>query len=81
MQNSQSQVALTQAALEAWGNKTITWGKKHPGKTFVQVYEEDANYVKWVLARIGSLGEEIEDFANYAVTRQRLEAAAMNAPP
>ena len=39
MQNSQSQVALTQAALEAWGNKTITWGKKHPGKTYVSTYE------------------------------------------
>jgi hypothetical protein len=79
--NANSQVALTQQALDNWGQKKITWGKKHPGKTFVQVYEEDANYVKWVLARIGSLGEEIEDFANYAVTRQRLEVAAMNAPP
>jgi len=79
--NANSQVALTQQALVNWGQKKISWGKKHPGKTYFQVYEEDASYVKWVLARIGSLGEEIEDFANYAVTRQRLEAAAMNAPP
>ena len=39
--NSHGQLALTQAALEAWGNKVIASGKKHPGKRYV---------TKWVLS-------------------------------
>eukprot|EP00435_Cladocopium_sp_Y103_P019549 s1700_g4.t1 len=75
-----NQVALTQQALINWGQKKITWGKKHMSKAYHQVYEADSGYVKWVLARVGSLGEDIEDFANYALTRQRLETAALNVP-
>ena len=77
VQNSQSQVALTQAALEAWGNKTITWGKKHPGKTYVSTYDSDPGYTKWILSRISNLGEDMEDYANYAMTRRHLEEAAL----
>ena len=36
--NNHGQIALTQAALEAWGAKNITWGRKHTGKTFVATY-------------------------------------------
>jgi len=72
------QVALTQQALTSWGQKKVTWGKKHPGKTYQVVYDGDQGYVKWVMARLGNLSEDVEDFANYAVTRQRLEMAAMN---
>ena len=75
--NSQGQLALTQAALEAWGNKVIAWGKKHPGKTYVQVYDTDPGYTKWVLSRMSSLSEDMEDYANYALTRHRLEEAAL----
>ena len=75
--NSQGQLALTQAALEAWGNKVIAWGKKHPGKMYVQVYDTDPGYTKWVLSRMSSLSEDMEDYANYALTRQRLEEAAL----
>jgi hypothetical protein len=76
-QNPQGQVALTQAALEAWGNKTITWGKKHPGKTYVSTYDSDPGYTKWILSRISNLGEDMEDYANYAMTRRHLEEAAL----
>ena len=74
-----NQIALTQQALHSWGQKVINWGKKHPGKTFQTVYETDNSYVRWVLARMGNMNEEMEDFGNYALTRQRLEAAALNA--
>lgn len=75
--NNHGQIALTQAALEAWGNKNITWGRKHTGKTYVATYESDPGYNKWILARMDSLTGEMEDFANYVNTRQRLEEAAM----
>ena len=77
-----NQVALTQTALESWGQEVVTWGKKNKGQVYVDVYEKDVGYVKWVLARVGNLHEDIEDFANYAITRRRLENVAMqNARP
>lgn len=72
-----NQVALTQTALESWGQKAVTWGRKNKGQVYVDVYEKDPGYVKWVLARVGNLHEDIEDFANYAITRRRLENVAM----
>ena len=72
-----NQIALTQTALESWGQKQVTWGKKNKGQVYVNVYEKDAGYVKWVLARVRNLHEDIEDFANFAITRQGLENVAM----
>ena len=74
--NSNQQLALTQATLDSWGNKVVTWGKKHKGDTYVTTYEKDGGYVQWILARTGSLNQELEDFANYAITRRRLEEVA-----
>jgi len=74
--NDQNALALTNAALEQWGAKLITWGKKHTGKTFRQTYEGDPGYVRWCQARSGSLHEDIADFLNYAITRQRLQTMA-----
>ena len=72
-----NQLALTQTAFESWGQKVVTWGRKHKGHQYVAVYEQDVSYVKWVLARIGNLHEDVEDFNNYATARRRLEAVAM----
>ena len=72
-----NQVALTQTALETWGQKMVTWGRKHKGETYVRVYETDAGYVKWVMDREGNLHEEMEDFCNYITTRRRLEVMAL----
>ena len=76
--NDQTQVALRQAALDQWGNKVISWGRKHNGKTFRQVFEMDPGYIRWVQARAGNLHEDLEDFMNYANTRQRLQSMAQN---
>ena len=74
--NDQQQVALTQAALDQWGAKKITWGKKHSGKSFKEVFEGDPGYTRWVQARAGSLHEDLEDYMNYTITRQRLQVMA-----
>ena len=68
-----NQVSLTHTALAAWGQKVVTWGRKHQGSTFCQVFEQDQSYVRWVLARISTLNEDMADFASYATTRRRLE--------
>jgi hypothetical protein len=74
--NDQNALAWTNTALEQWGAKLITWGKKHTGKTFRQTFEGDPGYVRWCQARSGSLHEDIADFLNYAITRQRLQTMA-----
>lgn len=37
-----------------WGQSPITWGKKHRGKTFLQVLRDDPGYYAWSLARLAS---------------------------
>eukprot|EP00435_Cladocopium_sp_Y103_P015256 s5613_g3.t1 len=70
-------VAVTQATLESWGKRTASWGKKHVGKQYVEIFNTDPGYTKWVTARIDSLSDEIKDYGNYAITRQHLAQAAM----
>jgi hypothetical protein len=74
--NDNHQLALTQSALEQWGRKSITWGKKHPGKSFQEVFDTDPGYTRWVQARSGNLHEDVGDYLNYANTRQRLQTMA-----
>ena len=56
-----------------WGQKVVSWGKKHPGKQYSVVYETDGQYVNWCLSRINSLEAPISDFARYCQTRQMME--------
>lgn len=67
------QVMVTGAALERWGQQIVTWGKKHQGRSFSHVFENDQGYVSWALARMNSLTDEAVDFCNYALTRRRLQ--------
>ena len=78
MPSGNNQVALTSHALESWGRKQVSWGRKHQGKTFEWTYNNDQGYVKWLLARKDSMTEDAEDFGNYSITRQRLESASLN---
>ena len=66
-------LAWTTTAMERWGQKLVSWGKKHPGKLYSVVYETDAQYVGWCLSRINSLEAPISDFARYCQTRQQME--------
>ena len=52
--------------MTSWGRKVMSWGKKHPGKMYYQVYEADDQYVSWCLSRINTLNMPILDFAKYA---------------
>jgi hypothetical protein len=74
---SNNQLSMTQAALDAWGQKVIGWGKKHMGDTYQVAYDTDSGYTKWILSRINSLSEDLEDYGNYCLTRRRLEEAAL----
>eukprot|EP00435_Cladocopium_sp_Y103_P063197 s350_g24.t1 len=73
-----SQLMVTQASLESWGNKVVTFGKKHLKARYAHVYESDQGYVKWVLSRVDSLSEEVADFGSYARARMQLEQLAAN---
>ena len=56
-------LAWMTTAMEEWGQKVVSWGKKHPGKQYATVYETDGQYVSWCLSRINSLDAPISDFA------------------
>lgn len=71
--NQEQSLAWTTTAMDRWGQKMITWGKKNPGKTYATVYEADRQYVSWCLSRINSLEAPISDFARYCQTRQQME--------
>ena len=76
-----SQLMVTQASLESWGNKIVNFGKKHLRSRYAQVYETDQGYVKWVLSRMDSLSEEVADFGSYSRARKQLEQLALNQIP
>ena len=58
--------------IQEWGNLVVTWGRKHRGKTFRQVMDEDWGYYTWSQARFGSLPPEHQDFCRFC--QVRLEA-------
>lgn len=68
----------TSTALAGWGRKVISFGKKHKGKTFNEVYETDPGYIQWTLARMDTMDGDQADFGNYARTRQNLERATQS---
>lgn len=76
-----SQLMVTQASLESWGNKIVGFGKKHLRSRYAHVYESDPGYIKWILARADNLSEDVADFASYARARNQLEQLANNPVP
>jgi len=66
--------APMQLTLAEWGQRKVTWGKKHPGKTYYQVLSEDMGYFEWSLQRYRSLPPHQQDFVDYC--RAQLEADA-----
>jgi hypothetical protein len=52
-------------SLEEWGSSTTNFGRKHKGKTFATVMQQDPGYLSWSLARYASLMPEHQDFVRY----------------
>ncbi|CAL1130755.1 unnamed protein product [Cladocopium goreaui] len=67
----QSALRLT---LAEWGQRKISWGRKHPGRTYYQVLSEDMGYFEWSLSRYNSLPAPQQDFVDFC--RAQLEASA-----
>ena len=51
--------------LAEWGTNVINFGRKHKGKTYASVMQQDPSYLQWSLARYGSLMPEHQDFVRY----------------
>ena len=68
--------ASAQMTIGDWGQVRISWGKKHKGQTYAQVYHRDPGYFQWANARYGSLTPEIQDFVRYCRVQQDLEQHA-----
>ena len=50
--------------LQEWGQRIITWGKKHKGKSFAQTMNLDPGYLSWCQARFNSLPPDQQDFVD-----------------
>ena len=61
-----------------WGRCQVTWGKKHKGKTFLEVYQTDLGYYHWSLARFQSLPENQKDFVRFCQVRADLDSRNLN---
>lgn len=51
--------------LAEWGQRVISWGKKHRGKTFTHTMEVDPGYLAWCQPRFNSLNPEMQDFVRF----------------
>ena len=55
------------------GANLITWGSKHPNKTFQEVYDSDKNYVQWCVGHFGPTATTMQKaFLRYV--KQQLDA-------
>ena len=52
-------------SLAEWGCNVIQFGKKHKGKKFSEVMQNDPGYLQWSLPRYHSLMPEHQDFVRY----------------
>lgn len=68
-----TQLVHTAQALESWGCKRISWGKKHSSKQYREVYEIDPGYVEWIRARASTLTPAMADFLTYCQAREGVE--------
>lgn len=48
---TETQIVLANTSLESWGNKRVSWGRKHLQHKYSDVYEEDYQYLHWLQAR------------------------------
>ena len=48
---TETQIVLANTSLESWGNKRVSWGKKHLQAKYSDVYEGDYQYLQWLEAR------------------------------
>ena len=60
--------------LAQWGQRKITWGKKHTGKTYYQTLNEDMGYLDWSRARYNSLPPQQQDFVDYCCAQLENDA-------
>ena len=62
-------------SLVEWGQKTISWGRKHKGRNYLQVLREDPGYYAWSLARFASLPANQQDFVKFCQVQLDVDRA------
>lgn len=74
---TETQLVLANTSLESWGNKRVSWGKKHLQAKYSDVYEEDYQYLHWLQARAPTHTPAMTDFIAYCQTRENMERRAL----
>jgi len=74
---TETQIVLANTSLEGWGNKRVSWGKKHLQAKYSDVYEGDYQYLQWLEARARTHTPAMTDFIAYCQTRENMERRAL----
>ena len=65
--------ASTQMTVADWGQCRVTWGKKHKGRTYIQVLRQDPSYYQWAVARFANLTPDVQDFVRFCQVQMDLD--------
>jgi len=76
VEENHQQIMLANSTIEAWGQKRVSWGRKHLQSKFVDVFETDPDYLIWLKARAKTHTPPMTDFLSYCHTREVMEARA-----
>lgn len=77
-EHQETQLAIACTTLEQWGQKRVSWGKKHMGNKFTDVFEQDPGYLDWLRARAKTHTPAMTDFIAYSETRINMEQRALH---
>ena len=77
--NPSSTTAQKAIPFEEWGTHTVSWGKKHKGKSYEATIRVDPGYFEWCQSRYLSLTPEMQDFVRYGQLRMARLAAEVEA--
>ena len=69
------------AAIMLWGQKVISFGTKHRGRSYATVYETDQGYLEWTRSRLSNLTDAQKDLIHYADARRVSESQSTVQPP
>ena len=72
--NTLRRVTPGNISIQEWGQKKITWGKKHPGRSFAETFHRDPGYLKWCSDRYNSLMPEQQEFVDYCRLKLEIDA-------
>ena len=71
---------VSEAWTKTWGKKKITFGTKHRGKPYGEVYADDPLYCDWIRTGATHMNDAMKQFIQYIEIREEMRAAQHPGP-